>query len=380
MQNENRGRPERRQGRVFGPTSCRPIPRMGRILRHAVLGVFALAMIAVSAERLPNAPQGTLDSATAGALAAHLDQLVADRTVVGVGMVVTRDGAVAFEHYAGLLDYERNTPMAEDSLIRVYSMTKAMTAAAALIAIEDGKLALDTRVADYFPNWTNQTVYVPDPAAPERWITEPVATPVTVRHLLTHTAGISYGYYGTTPTDRAYRDAGLIDDWDYLVTDTATLVETMGPIPLLHQPGARWHYGFASDVLGQIVEQATGVPLDEFLADRVFEPLDIEAYFDVPPGEFDRFGTDHIHAANGTITVQDTPYRDPEFVDVTFISGGGGVVTTARGYTRFALMLANHGTLDGVRVLTADSVAAMTSNQLPADAAFASSRPTRWPP
>lgn len=244
-------------------------------------------------------------------------------------MVVTRDDKIAFEHYTGLLDYERKTDMARDSLIRIYSMTKAMTAVAALIAIEEGQLALDTTVASYFPSWANQLVYVADANTAGGYRTEPVDEPVTVRHLLTHTAGISYGYYGATPTDRAYRQAGLIDDWDYLVRDTKVLVETMGPIPLLHQPGARWHYGFASDVLGQIVEQATGQRLDAFLEERVFGPLSIEAYFDVPASEFTRFGTDHIHAADGTVSVQDTPYRDPEFVDVTFISGGGGVVTTA---------------------------------------------------
>ena len=327
-----------------------------------------LSSVTLVADELRVAPSGTLEKAAVAKLTSHLDDLVEDGTVVGVGMVIARDNAIAYEHYAGLLDFELKSDMARDSLIRIYSMTKAMTAAAALIAIEDGRLALDTEVADYFPSWSNQLVYVADEAAPGGYRTEPVVEPVTVQHLLTHTAGISYGYYGATPTDRAYRDAGLIDDWDYLVHDTKVLVETMGPIPLLHQPGARWHYGFASDVLGQLVEQAVGQRLDTFLEERVFRPLGIEAYFDVPESEFARFGTDHIHAADGTVTVQDTPYRDPEFVDVTFISGGGGVVTTARGYLQFALMLANGGQLDGVRVLSEKSARAMTSNQLPADA------------
>ena len=292
---------------------------------------------------------------------AEMDRLVESGEFPGMSALIARRGAVVFEHVTGLLDLEAGTELASDSLLRIYSMTKPITSVAALMLVEDGKLLLDAPVTQFFPEWEGMTALTASGQV------APVAAPVTARQLLMHTSGLSYGYYGNAIVDRLYRQARLIDDWDYLVRDTRELVEKMADLPLLFQPGERWHYGFSSDVLGHLVERVSGTPLDRFMQDRLFRPLGMnDAYFDVPPEVVERFGTNHIMGENGRLIVQDGPGEDPEFIGVTFLSGGGGLVMTVENYLRFCLMMANGGELDGARVLSPTTVALMTSNLLPA--------------
>ncbi|MYD96133.1 MAG: beta-lactamase family protein [Gammaproteobacteria bacterium] len=292
------------------------------------------------------------------AVAAEMDRLVADGEIVGMNAMIARRGRIVFEHATGILDMETGAPMRLDSLIRIYSMTKPITSAGALMLVDDGKLDLDEPVTTFFPEWKDQTAYESDEIVP-------VEPPVTARHLLLHTSGLSYGYVGDTPVDRAYRAAGLIDDWDYLVRDTNTLVEKLADIPLLFQPGTRWHYSFSTDVLGQLIERVSGKPLDEYLEERMFGPLGMtDSYFDVPPDVLDRFGTDH-EFKDGKFVVQDSSREDPEFIGVTFLSGGGGLVMPTESYLRFCQAILNGGELNGVRILQPETVALMTTDQLP---------------
>lgn len=289
-----------------------------------------------------------------------LDRLVEDGEFPGLSALIARRGAVVFEHVTGLLDLEAGTELASDSLLRVYSMTKPITSVAALMLVEDGRLLLDEPLTRHFPEWEGMT------ALDDAGQVAPVTSPITARQLLMHTSGLSYGYYGNAIIDRLYRQAGLIDDWDYLVRDTRELVQKMARLPLLFQPGARWHYGFSTDVLGHLVERVSGESLNEFLHDRLFRPLRMnDAYFDVPPEVVERFGTNHIKGDDGRFIVQDSPGEDPEFIGVTFISGGGGLVMTIENYLRFCLMMANGGELGGERVLSPTTVRLMTSNLLP---------------
>ena len=292
------------------------------------------------------------------AVAAEMDRLVADGEIVGMNAMVARQGQVVFEHATGILDMETGTPMRLDSLIRVYSMTKPITSAGALMLVDDGKLDLDEPVTKFFPEWQDQTAYEDDEIVP-------VDPPVTARHLLLHTSGLSYGYVGNTPVDKAYRAAGLIDDWDYLVRDTNILVEKLADIPLLFQPGTRWHYSFSTDVLGQLIERVSGKPLDEYLEERMFRPLGMtDSYFDVPPDVLDRFGTDH-EFKDGKFVVQDSSREDPEFIGVTFLSGGGGLVMPTESYVRFCLAILNGGEMNGARILEPETVELMATDQLP---------------
>ena len=298
------------------------------------------------------------------ALRTEMNALVERGVFPGIVGMVARRGQVAFEHATGQLDVETGAPMRLDSLLRIYSMTKPVTSVAAMMLVEDGVLELDAPVARFFPEWRNMTVLVGDERVAAK-------TPITTRHLLTHTAGLAYGYDGDTEVDRLYRVAGLIDDWDYLVRDTRQLVEKLANIPLLYQPGERWHYSFATDVLGHLVERASGERLDRFLERRLFAPLGMaDAYFDLPATVLSRFGTNHHVADDGTVVVQDSPRADPEFIGVTFLSGGGGLVTTVGDYMRFCLMLASGGLAGDVRLLQEATIARMTANQLPAEGRF----------
>ena len=322
-----------------------------------------LAGAVVNAGELPRATPESVGMTSAGleALREELDAVVARGEFPGVTAMVARRGKVVFAHAAGLLDVETGAPARLDSLMRIYSMTKPVTSVAAMLLVEEGKLDLDAPVARFFPRWKNMTVLAADDAT-----RLPAERAVTARHLLTQTAGLAYGYDGDSVVDRMYREAGLIGDWDYLARDTRELVTKLADIPLLFQPGARWHYGFSTDVLGHLVERISGQPLDAFLRARVFAPLGIrDAYFDVPPAARHRFGTDHIIGEDGAVTVRDNPREDPEFIGVTFLSGGGGLVTTAGDYMRFCLMLDGGGAFAGTRLLKAETVAAMTRNQLP---------------
>ena len=352
-------------GHRFGHVSGRECNAVFRYL----CGTAALATVAivnvvaaqvVAAQELPRAEPEAVGMSNEGvaAIAAEMDRLVADGELVGMTAMIARRGQVVFEHAAGVLDLETGAPMRLDSLLRVYSMTKPITSAGALMLVDEGKLDLDEPVTRFFPEWSQQTAYQGDKVVA-------VEPPVTAKHLLQHTSGLSYGYVGDTPVDKAYRAAGLIDDWDYLVRDTNVLVRKLADIPLLFQPGTRWHYSFSTDVLGQLIERVSGQPLDEYLDERMFRPLGMkDVYFDVPADVVHRFGTDH-EFKDGKFVVQDSAREDPEFIGVTFLSGGGGLVMPTESYVRFCQMMLNGGTLDGIRVLAPETVAIMTTDQLP---------------
>lgn len=320
-------------------------------------------MFAASTAYATDIPRATPESAgmsTArlAAVARKMDALVDGGAFPGMTAIIARQGSVVFQHSTGLLDVETDAPMQHDSLLRIYSMTKPMTSVAAMMLVEDGDLLLDAPVTRFFPEWEGLAALVDG----ERVA---LTSPVTTRHLLMHTSGLTYGYYGDTPVDRMYREARLIDDWDYLTVDTHELVQKLADIPLLFQPGSRWHYGFSSDVLGHLVERVSGKTLDAFLEERLFAPLGMAGYFDVPPEVVHRFGTNH-YVTDGEAVVQDSPRDDPEFIDVTFLSGGGGLVMTAEDYLRFGLMMLHRGQLRGTRVLSPTTVDLMTTNLLPA--------------
>ena len=330
-----------------------------KTIRAATLCLCGSMAVSILAADIPRANPETAGMSSAGltAVAAKMDALVADGEFPGMTAIVARRGQVVFEHSTGLLDVETGAPLRSDSLLRVYSMTKPVTSVAAMMLVEDGQLELDAPVSEWFPEWAEMRVLGDGGATT-------AAAPVTARHLLMHTSGLSYGYYGDTPVDRMYREARLIDDWDYLTHDTRELVEKLAGIPLLFEPGTRWHYGFSSDVLGHLVERVSGKPLDAFFAERLFGPLGMDdSYFDVPPEVVERFGTDH-YVNDGEVIVQDSPREDPEFIGVTFLSGGGGLVMTAENYLRFCLMMLDGGTFNGAAILEPDTVEAMTTDQL----------------
>jgi CubicO group peptidase (beta-lactamase class C family) len=245
--------------------------------------------------------------------------------------------------------------MERDDLFRLYSMTKPVTTAAMMMLVEAGKVRLEDPVAKYLPVFAGVKVWSPaGPVAPHR--------AMTIRDLLQHTSGLTYGIFGETPVDSAYRKAGLMEP-RWTLTE---LVDTLAKLPLVGHPGEVWNYGFSSDEAGRIIEVVSGMPLDRFMVDRIFGPLGMkDTYFEVPAAKRSRL-TGYYGITAGRPALLDSPDTGSYTRPPMLLSGGGGLVSSAPDYLRFAQMILNGGELDGVRLLRRETVSRMLRNQLPA--------------
>jgi CubicO group peptidase (beta-lactamase class C family) len=297
----------------------------------------------------------------------HLARYVDEGLLAGTQVVVARDGKVVHHGTYGLRDREAGLPVEPDTLWRVYSMTKPLTSVAAMMLVEEGRLQLRQPIADLLPEFAAPRVYTAGSAANPA--TVPALEPIRVWHLLTHTSGLTYGFLYASPVDTMYRSAG-IEFFPPAGTTLAQACERWAALPLLFQPGAEWNYGVSTDVLGRVVEVVSGQPLDAFLAERVTGPLGmVDTGFSVPAEQADRLAGLYVTSKAGR-----PPLRRDEFTPdprrpATFLSGGGGLVSTAADYHRFTTMLLNRGELAGVRLLGPRTVDLMTRNHLPADIA-----------
>ncbi len=283
-----------------------------------------------------------------------IQQYVDRGDVPGALMVVARRGQVAYFNTFGMMDMARQRPTAEDTIYRIYSMTKPITSAAVLMLHEAGHFYLDEPVSAFIPEFADGHVYNPDG--------DPVPSqqPMTIRHLLTHTAGLSYGF-DDTPVDQMYRDAMNPDGRGFnRAVPLKDFIRPLASLPLAHQPGTVWHYSVATDVLGYLVEVVSGLPLDEFFRQRIFEPLGmVDSGFHAPPDKHSRLAT--LYGAGLVdITAQRSDFTQP----TTLFSGGGGLVSTVTDYLRFCMMLRNGGELAGERLLGRKTVAYMTTSHL----------------
>ncbi len=279
--------------------------------------------------------------------------------------VVRRDRLVYFDH-CGLRDLEGAAPLTADTVFRIYSMTKPVTTVAALMLYEQGRFQLDDAVSDYLPELARPRVFVSGDETGYESVR--ADTPITIRQLMTHTAGFTYGFLEETPVDALYRANGV--DFQRGDSPLAELVPLLAEQPLLFQPGTRWNYSVATDVLGRLVEVLSGETLEAFFNARILEPLGMtDTGFQVPEHALERFAANYSAGADGGLELLD-PARGSRFTHrpLTF-SGGGGLVSTAADYLRFARLLARGGELDGVRLLGRKTVAMMTANQLPGDLA-----------
>jgi CubicO group peptidase (beta-lactamase class C family) len=285
-----------------------------------------------------------------------VQEMVKKKEFAGAVMVVARDGKVVDWKAVGLADVAKGTPMKTDTIFRIYSMTKPITTVAAMMLWEEGKLQLDEPVSKYIPELKGLRVYV-GPGDE----TVPAKRQITIRDLMRHTAGFTYGAFGDSPVDRIYRQKKLLDRNITL----QEFIARLATIPLQYQPGTRFHYSVAVDVLGRVVEVVSGKELDAYFEQRIFKPLDmVDTAFSVPASKVDRFATNY---GPGLIVIDD-PAKSPYLNPPKFFSGGGGLVSTARDYTRFCQMLLNGGELQGTRLLKPETVQMMTHNQLPPEA------------
>jgi len=277
--------------------------------------------------------------------------LVDDKKVAGATVVVARKGKIAFFETFGMMDIKAEKPMAKDSILRFYSMTKPITSVALMMLYEEGKIKLDDPVSKYAPQFKGLEVYAESGNVDTK-------RPMTVRDLLRHTSGLTYGFFGDTAVDRMYREKAVFT-WQGNLED---MVDKLGEIPLLYQPGTKWHYGVSTDVVGYLIEKVSGRPLGEFFEERIFKPLGMkDTAFHVPAEKIDRFAVCYSFA----LIVSDDPAKSRYLKKPAMRSGGGGLVSTAPDYLRFCQMLLNKGQLDGKRLLRAETVEIMTRNQLP---------------
>lgn len=285
-----------------------------------------------------------------------INQYVDDGELVGVVSMIARRGEIVHFDAYGELNKESSQPLARDSIFRIYSMTKPITTLAVMMLYEEGKLQLTDPVARHLPEFQNVRV-----AGPGGSLVQP-ERPMTVQMLMTHSSGLTYGVFGDTLVDRQYRDANVM-----AAPDLDTFIDRLGQIPLQYQPGTRFHYSVATDVLGALVEAVSGMTLGEFFRTRIFEPLQMhDTFFEVPADKLARFGTNHtFNPQTGELEVSDRP-EGSNFVNRrTFESGGGGLLSTAEDYMRFSQMVLNGGELDGQRIIGNKTLEYMTRNHLP---------------
>ncbi|WP_438941302.1 serine hydrolase domain-containing protein [Micromonospora craterilacus] len=293
----------------------------------------------------------------------HFGRYVDDGRLAGFQVVVTRRGEIAHSSAYGLRDREAGAPVEADTLWRIYSMTKPITSLAAMMLWEEGHFELTDEVGRWLPEFADMRVY--SKGSTLKPYTVPAVEPIRVWHLLTHTAGLTYGFMQTSVVDGLYRAAGY-DLYPPAGVDLATACRAFGELPLLFQPGTAWGYSVASDVLGRLIEVVSGQSLDTFLTERILRPLDMtDTRWYVDGADAARLAALYVpDPATGRAVRHDAlgglAYEKP-----ALLSGGGGLISSAADYHRFTQLLLRGGELDGVRLLGPRTVRFMTRNHLP---------------
>ena len=302
----------------------------------------------------------------------RLARWVDDGQLPGFLVTVARHGHLVHVGSAGYRHVEAGLPVERDTRWRIYSMTKPITSVAAMMLYEEGAFELSDPISRWLPEFAETRVYVAGSA--QKPVTAPQMEPIRVRHLLTHTSGLTYGFHHAHPVDAMYRAAG--HEWSTPAgADSAEVCRQWAAIPLVFQPGSEWNYGVSTDVLGRLVEVVSGLPLDEFFQQRVFGPLGMtDTSFGLREGD----DVDSLARLYGAVPgrpggaptgfapldgLGDVAHRRP-----AFLSGGGGLVSTAADYLRFVELLRRGGSYDGGRLLSARTIAYMTRNHLPGNA------------
>ena len=298
-------------------------------------------------------------------LSSAMKRAVDEGKVGGVVTLVARKGKVVHYENFGQLDREKHVSMPKNAIFRIASMSKAITTTAAMMLVEEGRLLLEDPVSKFIPAFRKTTVMAASTTSGPDVASVPARREITIRDLMTHTAGISYG---SGPLEAQYKAANVYM-WYFADKDEtiATTIERLTTLPFASQPGERYVYGFSSDVLGVVVERASGLSLDEFFRTRIFEPLKMtDSSFYLAPEKASRFATVYSAAAPDLTRAPEQGMGQGDYVKGPrkSYSGGAGVLSTASDYARFLQMLLNGGELDGVRLLGPKSVQLMTSNHV----------------
>lgn len=330
-----------------------------------------------------------ISSARLKQVAAWLQTQVSSERLAGASLAIARRGRVVFQETAGLSDQASGQAFAGDTIVRIFSMTKPITTVAAMMLYERGCFQLDHPVARYIPAFEQTQVWL----GGDLTNTAPQATRMTVRQLMTHTSGLTYGFMNQNVVDEDYRARGLDQNKETCLADW---VDQLAAVPLLCQPGTEWHYSVATDVLGRLVEIWSGQSLADFFEQEIFGPLGmIDTGFSVPADQAHRFSSLYRPSSGAVMGAKSPPAnplkdRDPGlllldpmatspyFKTPKFQSGGGGLVATIDDYCRFCQMLMNGGILDKARLLSPKTIDYMRLNQLPNGADLAAMGQAVW--
>lgn len=333
---------------------------------RSALAALGLVLGAVLAAPLAHAETPSEMRASAVAeLRDGLAAMIAEGRLPNAQVVIAKGGKDIVRFRLGDLDRESGTPLPEDAIFRLYSMTKPITTVAAMMLVEEGRISLDAPISRYIPEFANMRVY--ESGGLEDMVTVPAARAITVRDLMSHSSGLTYNFTGNTPVQQYYRKHGVMrgggvgrQPGDAPPAATMDeLIARLAAAPLLHQPGERFSYSNSTGVLGVVVERASGMSIDRFFKERIFEPLDMrDTTFVVSDAQLARFVTNYTASSGGMTpaeTAETSEYRDP----ARMFDGGGALAGTAQDYLHFAQMLANRGEWHGRRLLRAESVDAM---------------------
>jgi len=309
-----------------------------------------------------------LDAGRLERIAEHLDRnYIGNGKIAGCQVSVARHGHLAYSRSFGQMDRERGKATADDTLYRIYSMTKPITSVALMSLYERGYFQLNDPVSRYVPSWKDHRVWVDGEG--DAMKTEPVARPISFRDVLSHTAGLTYGGglpgVGIQhPIDKVYRELKIRSNE---TPDTLpAFLDKLSKVPLRYQPGTAWMYSLATDVCGALVEVISGKPFDQYLREVIFEPLGMkDTAFYVPPEKAGRFAANYQRGPDKQLKLIDDPATSNYLKDPVFKSGGGGLVGTSADYLRFCEMLRRGGELDGQRVLGPRTIEIMHMNHLP---------------
>jgi CubicO group peptidase (beta-lactamase class C family) len=284
----------------------------------------------------------------------------------GATTLVARHGKIVFCESEGFRDLEASQTMTADTILRFYSMTKPITSVALMMLYEEGLFQLDDPVSEFIPSFKNTRVYVSGDT--DDMVCEPLQTPITLHHLLTHTSGLTYGFGNDGPIPELYRKGHT--DFETHDGPLEKVIERLAQIPLEFQPGHRWNYGVSTDVIGRVVEVVSGQSLNEFFHKKILDPLGmIDTGFAVPKHKADRLAALYAKNEKSDLSLHESPQQSPMIDSVETFSGGGGLVSTVADYFRFTEMLRRRGELEGVRLLGRKTIEYMTNNQLSGDLA-----------
>ena len=311
---------------------------------------------------LVNPAQVGMSEQQLGRIGEHMRSQYIDKgKITGSLTLVARRGEVCYLQAEGMMDREREIPMAEDAIFRIYSMSKPITSVALMMLYEKGLFSLTDPVHRFIPQWRDLRVY--QSGNYPLFASQPCRKPMTVRDLFMHTSGLTYGFMHATNVDRAYRKMKVQQSRPgYTLED---MVNELGQLPLEFEPGSAWNYSVATDVLGYLVEVISGQSLPEFFQEHIFEPLGMmDTGFEIAEEKTDRFASCYQRSFKKDLVLQDDAQKS-EYRNRSFYSGGGGLISSIHDYYQFCRMLLNGGELNGQRLLGRKTIEFMTRNHLP---------------